>query len=168
MNRQIFLIIVLVFGVFSFFVSCEKSTEEGNIDGKLTSFTDCKEFKNFYATDSVSNNMSCVDYAFSNSVLSLSHVNAGFNCCPVTIGADIIFNENTITVSEYETSNDCDCNCLYDLEIEITNIELGMYDFIFVEPYINILGEELIFTINLADSAQGSFCVERLNYPWGI
>jgi len=168
MNKQVLYISIFTFLIFSLFVSCEKEHSDTNPSGRLTSYTDCKDNKNFYATDSISSSMSCVEYVFNNGVLSLTHVNAGFNCCPETIGADITFSENVITINEYETKHDCDCNCLYDIDIEIDNLESSTYDFIFVEPYISFLGEELIFTVNLADSTHGVFCVERVNYPWGI
>lgn len=51
--------------------------------------------------------------------LYVNHQNAVFNCCPGTIGADILVEDNRIIIGEYESSGDCDCICPYDLSYEV-------------------------------------------------
>ncbi len=168
MTKQSILNIFLLFTLLMFVFSCEKSPDKEKVYGKLTSFTDCKNFKNFYATDSVSSNYSCAEYSYVNNTLSITHVNAGFNCCPGSFDADFAFENDSINISEYETGSACDCECLYDLDFEIYNLEASTYRIVFIEPYVGLSNEELSFTVNLTDSAQGSFCVERVHYPWGL
>ena len=168
MQKQHILNIFIVLAISLFVISCEKSPEKEKINGKLTSFTNCKSFKNFYASDSVASNYSCAEFTYVNNTLSITHINAGFNCCPGSLDADISFANDTITISEYETESACDCNCLYDLEFEIYNLETSVYHIVFDEPYIVSQNEELNFNISLIDSVQGSFCVERSHYPWGL
>jgi hypothetical protein len=51
--------------------------------------------------------------------LYVNHLNATFNCCPGTIGADILVEDNKIIIGEYESSGDCNCICPYDLSYEV-------------------------------------------------
>lgn len=170
MKQQYFLflfgpIIMILLG------SCEKTEKKPVIiDGKaeLLSFGTCKDVKSYYATDSVQDNQSCIEFSFADSVLSLTHVNAGFNCCPGEITADFVFDGNTITITEHESLAECNCDCLYDLEMQVGNLLLGSYHLIFIEPYAMLPGQEIEFTINLNDSLSGSYCVPRDFYPWGI
>jgi hypothetical protein len=98
--------------------------------------------------------------------LILRHVNAAFNCCPGEIAAEISFEGDTITIAEHEAESGCRCLCLYDLDYRITGIGPGGYTIRFVEPYTTDEDEPLRFTVDLASNPAGSFCVERLGYPW--
>ena len=51
--------------------------------------------------------------------LYVNHQNAMFNCCPGTLGADILVEDDRIIIGEYESSGDCDCICPYDLSYEV-------------------------------------------------
>ncbi len=168
MNRQqllysfglIFLILIL---------ACDDEPTQpssSGIESKLTSFTDCKSFKDNNATDSVSTGQSCIEFDYVDSILYLTHINAGFNCCPGIITADFTIEGNTITISEHESMSECNCDCLYDLDLQIANLPIGTYHFIFIEPYAMEPGHEIAFTINLTDSVTGIYCVNRNHYPW--
>ncbi|MCF8373363.1 MAG: hypothetical protein K9H64_17220 [Bacteroidales bacterium] len=151
------------------FIACE-DTEKGpspNENAELLSFSTCKTMKSYYATDSVQDNQSCIEFSFADSILLLTHVNAGFNCCPGNITADFVFDGNTITISEHEAAADCDCDCLYDLTMQMAGIAAGTYHFVFVEPYAGVTGQGIDFTLNLHDSVVGNYCVTRNFYPWG-
>ena len=168
--RNKFTIILLLISL-SLLVSCNNDDDthpSDDANGILTGFTTCKSEKNFYATDSIENNQSCVEYSFENDILFLKHVNAGFNCCPGILSADFIIDNSIITISESEEAPLCNCNCLYDLEMEISGLISGIYTIKFVEPYWSDSVGSINFVINLNDSLSGSYCVARNNYPWGI
>ncbi|UCD95568.1 MAG: hypothetical protein JSU69_05825, partial [Candidatus Zixiibacteriota bacterium] len=99
--------------------------------------------------------------------LFLTHVNAGFNCC-TDPAANIVIEGNVITITESESGEHCDCLCLIDLELKITDLPPGEYVIKVVEMYLEEGDQLLEFTVDLAESASGSFCVERDHYPWGV
>ena len=57
--------------------------------------------------------------------LYLNHQNAIFNCCPGELRADISVDGLLITVSEYDTEQQCKCICPYDLSYEIGPLSEG-------------------------------------------
>jgi hypothetical protein len=103
------------------------------------------------------------------STLLLKHINAGFNCCPDEIIANITIEGNLITIEEDESleSGGCDCICLFDLDLEITNLQPGEYTIKVIELYVFPDDEPLEFTVDLSSSPSGIYCVERTIYPWG-
>jgi len=139
--------------------------------GKLVGRTDCKSFSRLNspsAKTSGGTNEECVEYDYNGtSVLLLKHVNAGFNCCPGTISADIDVLGGVIRIKEKESSSLCDCSCLYDIDYEFVSVRPGLYRISVVGPY-QIEGDPpLEFLVDLTGAASGSFCVERTHYPWG-
>ena len=165
--------------MFLLIVSCESDilkepsttniSQENNIDmiivGELTSYSQCKSFnKN---TNQLASNESCIEYSFddTNSTLHITHINAGFNCCPVEITTTINHSNDTIYIVENEGNPLCNCSCLYDLEIDIKNIKEGKYIMNIIEPYAPT-DSELCFEINLTETNNGDFCVTRDLYPW--
>ncbi len=151
------------------FVQCEEETAEETPIGALTAFSDCLDKKQTSNIQSLDNNLSCITYNLNNGLLELNHYNAGFNCCPEAITADISLNGDTIVISEHEDNALCNCNCLYNLQLEIQNISSGEYHMILNEPYAPIgASAQLDFIFNTVDSASGEFCVERNEYPWGL
>jgi len=99
--------------------------------------------------------------------LSLSHINAGFNCCP-TLDITVDIESGTIYLHEVETMGICFCLCLFDLEFEITDLPPGEYRIVAEEPYVSGDMEEIDFTVDLTTTPNGVHCVERTEYPWGI
>jgi hypothetical protein len=97
----------------------------------------------------------------------LKHINAGFNCCPDSLSCDVALHGDTIIISEFEKSSLCHCNCLFDVDIEVNNIQKQNYQIRLIEPYA---GKQagIIFGMNLLTEQEGSFCVSRTQYPWGI
>ena len=149
---------------------CETVNEDKpDITGQLTSFSDCKYQKAGEITAEIADSLSCVKYIYNinDKRLLLTHINAGFNCCPENIYCSISIKNDTITIQQYEESALCDCNCLYDLDIEIKGVIAQEYHIKFIEPYLQNQ-EEIIFSINLDISNEGSYCVTRIHYPWGI
>ncbi|MBN1447659.1 MAG: hypothetical protein JXA28_06990 [Bacteroidetes bacterium] len=136
--------------------------------GKFISSTGCKNF--FTSEAGTDASQGCVRYRYdaSRRLLLLTHENAGFNCCPTRIGADIQVEEGRIVVSEWESDALCDCNCLYDLEMSIERLPPGRYSVIFEEPYRSQEDPVLQFDISLPDTPEGYVCVPRTHYPWGM
>jgi hypothetical protein len=142
----------------------EKANPE-TVSGKIIGNSDCKSNRKIDTTS----NFSCAEYIYNESgkVLMLKHINTGFNCCPDLFYCTVSLKSDTIVISEFENSSLCDCNCLYDMDIEIKGVESKSYQIKFIEPYCGDQ-EKLEFPVNLAVLPQGSYCVTRTNYPWGI
>jgi hypothetical protein len=137
----------------------------------LTNYTGCKGIPKVNATDSISSDQDCIEYYYDGEgVLELKHINAGFNCCPDELLADISVEGNIINIEERESlSNPCHCLCLFDLELKIINLEPGEYVISVIEPYVFMEEGKIDFTINLSPSpSSGIYCVKRSIYPWGI
>ncbi len=132
---------------------------------------ECKTFQKTTPPDSTPPNQSCIEYQYDGlDVLSITHRNAGFNCCPDELAVIIGIDGNVITIEEVEYlyGGGCDCLCLFDLDYEITGLPPGEYTVEVVEPYRHPDDEPLEFTINLPSSPDtGSHCVFRDHYPWG-
>jgi hypothetical protein len=139
--------------------------------GRLISRTNCKSSlptNSQAAETSRVASQECVEYIFDGkSVLRLKHVNAGFNCCPGTVSADIQITAGGIRIKEKESSSLCDCNCLYDLDYEFVGVAPGIYRILVIGPYQIESEPPLEFLIDLSGAASGSYCVERTHYPWG-
>ena len=151
------------------FIACEKEKEEGSITGKVINHTDCKTFKSDNNNAEISDTSSCVDYSFNalENLLTLKHINTGFNCCPGELSCTVSFSNDTITIQEDAEYSACNCNCLFDLNIEIKGLTAKKYYLKFIEPYRGNQ-EELFFEIDLQNQADGTHCVYRNQYPWGI
>jgi len=139
--------------------------------GTLVNYTDCKTFQKVSATDNISSDQDCIEYQYDGqSILEIKHINAGFNCCPDELLADITIVDNVITIEEVESleSGGCHCLCLFDLDLKIINLVPGEYTIRVIEPYVGPSEEQLEFTINLSSSPNsGIYCVMRGHYPWG-
>ena len=131
--------------------------------GGLAESGECKIFGTRAGFDET-----CVIYDYDGQgLLTLQHINAGFNCCPGDIIVDITINDNIIEIAEMESQSACDCTCLYDLNIEVHYLNPGDYTIQFDEPYLPPGDEPLVFVLDLNGPASGSFCLPRSGYPWG-
>ncbi len=150
--------------------SCVSSTGAGPV-GELVGWTGCKGSTGLSAppmADARAAGTECVEYEYDGrSVLRLKHVDAGFNCCPGTISADIDIDGREILITERESSSLCDCSCLFDVNYEIVAVAPGTYRITVVGPYQNETDPPLEFRVELSRAASGSYCVERTHYPWG-
>ncbi len=139
----------------------------GGPTGELIDYTGCKEFETGRVTAYTPPDQDCIEWGYDGeSILSLKHVNAGFNCCP-EITADIDIENNIITIEEIELEGICYCLCLFDIDYEIRNLPAGEYRIVVVEPYLPEGDEPLDFTIDISSAPSGSHCVDRSVYPWG-
>ena len=139
------------------------SSKETNATGDLINYTGCIELDTNY-----SRSQDCMEYDYDGeNILLLKHVNAGFNCCPKNIIANITIDNYSIIIEEIEIDGECDCLCLFNLSYEIKDLEPGQYRITIIEPYVPKDEETLEFTIDLLTTPSGVFCVERDYYPWG-
>ena len=126
----------------------------------------CKSF----ADKSDTTTEDCISWTYDGqSVLSIHHINAAFNCCPGELSFDIDVAGGIITVTEIEDDQGCDCICLFDVDYDIVGILPGEYTIVIVEPYvIPGLADPLEFAVDLNAAGSGLFCVPRDHYPWGM
>ncbi len=150
-------------------VSCRDSqVDELLPSGILVEYQGCKEWTTGIETGTdAAKNQDCIEYAYDGQTLILKHVNAGFNCCPGEILADIDIVGNLITITENEQEAGCFCLCLFDLDFKIENLEPGGYTICILEPYVQVGDEILEFIIQLTSGVSGIFCLNRNYYPWG-
>ena len=153
------------------FTGCQKDIETDDppvISGQLTSHSDCKFNKSSVSEWEIPCTQSCVNYSFNAATnkIHMTHVNAGFNCCPDSLYCTTTISKDTIIIRESEKSAGCQCDCLFDLELELTGIELKNYQVRFIEPYSGDQ-EKILFEMDLTLNNTGSFCVTRTQYPWG-
>jgi hypothetical protein len=114
----------------------------------------------------VPSDQDCIEWSFnSRGHLKFTHVNTGFNCCPVFEAVTYVEND-TIFVVELELEGQCQCLCVYDLDYEIHHLERGVYQVIVVQEWLQEGDEPLDFTMDLLTSPSGRHCVERDHYPW--
>ena len=150
--------------------ACASSTGPGPA-GALIARTNCKDAgrpASGAAGTAPTSSQECVEYEYDGrSVLRLKHVNAGFNCCPGTISADIQVERGAVRVRESESSSLCDCSCLYDLDYEFTGVAPGYWRIEVVGPYQPEGDPPLEFVLVLDGASSGSHCVARTRYPWG-
>jgi hypothetical protein len=118
-------------------------------------------------TDSIPPSQDCISYHYSESgLLTLKHINAGFNCCVDDIIVDLCPHGDTILIQEAEVNPNCRCLCLYDLDMVITNLPPGQYLIKVVEQYVQEGDPPLEFPVDLAVVPSGTFCIGRDHYPW--
>ncbi len=172
MNPTKFFPIAILFIAFIIF-SCKDNETTANDDdangvpyGIITDTSGCKSF--FDTTRNIPKTNECVkvNYSSQDEILQLIHVNAGFNCCPGVISAEINIEDGVISFFEKQSQAGCRCNCLYDVEYELRNVEPGEYEFIIVGPLTD--GESkksLECKIDISEGT-GEFCLERNFYPW--
>jgi len=150
------LLVLLAFG------ACNSDDESGQM-AALVSHTDCKAS----AAAGAAAARDCVQYQFNGlGTLNLKHVNAGFNCCPGDLTAEITILDSVISIREMEKEAGCHCLCLYDLTYQVLNLPSGVYTIRFVEPYVPDADPKLEVTVNIATQPIGEFCVDRSVYPW--
>lgn len=134
-------------------------------------FSNCKSFEKGYETDTLPSDMDCIEYSYDGqSILTLSHKNAGFNCCPIEFLADMSISGDTITITESEIlegGNGCFCLCLFNFDYYIVDLAPGSYTIKVLEPYVGSEQEQLEFTVDLTENPNGVHCVQRIYYPWG-
>ncbi|MFC2121591.1 hypothetical protein ACFLTI_08355, partial [Bacteroidota bacterium] len=156
MNKIILKIITLCLIIFC--VNGCDSEEENTlpITGRLISHTDCKDNLPSNIKSVSNNNESIIEYNYDpqSKILQIKHINAGFNCCPEGLYCEITTSGDTINIQEFENDSLCRCLCLYDLDINIENIEAAKYYFKFHEPYCGDQNK-LYFEMDIENFSEG-------------
>lgn len=152
--------------------ACSSSTNSGGghtPTGGVTGYTDCKSSPILTMPGRASTTQGCIQYQYDgDSVLSLTHLNAAFNCCADSFTATFDFVDRKITITEIEwLTAPCDCDCLYDVDSKISGLAPGTWTIKVIEPYLDVNDAALEFTVNLLSAPSGSHCVARDHYPWG-
>lgn len=136
--------------------------------GSIVEVAGCKGFSIVPPDSGVPADLDCIFYSFISGTLTLTHVNAGFNCCPDTIYSNMDIADGIISIHEIEAGSTwCDCLCLYDIDYVLEDLAPGDYLIRFHEPYVGDEETPLEFSAVLEESLQGQYCVERTHYPWG-
>ncbi|MBT7143349.1 MAG: hypothetical protein HN894_08415 [Bacteroidetes bacterium] len=152
--------------IFSLIAGCEEKTESTQ-ESSLTSFDGCKYTKSVALVDSFPNDETCIQYFMEGNTLIFKHINAGFNCTPDNILAEISISNNLIVIEEnQELSMPSDCKCLYDLEMQITNVDIDAYTVKVFEAYPAAPDDLIEFDLNLSLNTTGTYCLERDTPPW--
>jgi hypothetical protein len=152
---------------------CKKSTDAQLVPaGALLQSSGCKQFL-ANASGQLDGYVpgqheDCLEYHYNGTdTLVLRHINAGFNCEPGEITANIEFNGNVITITERESQQAAaDCLCLFDIDYEIINLAPGEYTIRIIEPYVEEGDQVLELTLRLLSATSGTFCLQRNYYPW--
>lgn len=166
--------VIAVVALAMIFAACgDKATITQETDaspaGKVTGYTSCKGVSIAVAQGETPANQDCIEYTYDgHSILKLTHVNAGFNCCPDSLLAAFRISVGEIIIDESEdlASGGCHCLCLYDLDYVITGLPSGYYNVRVNQPYLKSGASVLDFAIDLTSARSGSFCVSRDFYPW--
>jgi hypothetical protein len=131
----------------------------------------CKSFENGIGPDSIPLNQDCVFWEYDGqSVLSIHHKNAGFNCCPLEQFAELVsFSNGVLVMAEDEILEGgwgCECLCLFDVDYSVKRLPPGEYTIRIIGMYL-YGNPPLEFTVSLTDSpSDGSHCITRDHYPW--
>ncbi|NQT26671.1 hypothetical protein HQ585_15050 [candidate division KSB1 bacterium] len=137
--------------------------------GNLIHASGCKETTGVASKVDVPRNMDCMQWSYDSAgILYMTHVNTGFNCCPDSVFAQITISDTSIWIQEGERDGLCDCLCLFDLEYLFEDISPSEYTIRIEGLYRMDEDSPLEHTINLADSTEGQFCVQRDYYPWSV
>ena len=140
--------------------------------GIVVDYAGCKTFNGEGSANVLANlnhdqSQDCIEYNYNgNGILQIQHVNAGFNCCPGKIVANIQIENNSIVIKEQETEALCLCLCLFDVNYKIENLKPGKYQLKIKELYTNEQDTELELMLDLSQATSGAFCVPRDHYPW--
>jgi hypothetical protein len=168
--RNILFMILQASAIMVFLVSCQyqKDTFHPTGSGKLINSSECKSLRSPGQISDVADTLSCVGYIYdpSNQKVFMKHINAGFNCCPLSLSCEISFSNDTIIIRELEQDHACNCECLFDLDLQLDGIHRIKYIVRFIEPYAEGQ-EQLIFEMDLSSGNEGEYCAVRKEYPWG-
>ncbi len=134
--------------------------------GQMIGNTGCKDFPESKSTPPGREDCIAWQYDETEGTLALTHINAGFNCCP-WLAPEITIEGDVITIDEISLEDSCYCLCLFDIEYEIVNLPAGEYRVVVIE-YLAPAGEyeQLDFRVDFTATPSGSECVWREHYPW--
>ncbi len=149
---------------------CLKINTDGVITSVVVNTSECKgsaagAFYVLKSQDSGKNSGVLYNYNPEEEELSITHLNAGINCCREAIITRSIISKDTLIITEGERGEGCKCLCLVDIDFIVKGVKAGSYILKIEEPYS---GEQakIIFPLNLNQNPYGTFFVQRSSYPW--
>ena len=160
------LLVVFGFGLLVF-SSCSRG-DEPVLDPVMSSTSDmiCK-YQGPLKAEPIESNETCVYWEYTeDGLFTMTHFNAGFNCCPEAILTSLTLSGDTIFVSERDSMQLCRCKCLYDIDFVISNLQPKKYIISFDEINVQAPDRPLVFEIDLENKISGKFCEIRDYYPW--
>jgi hypothetical protein len=143
---------------------------EPGVTGSIIDHSACKSNSINSSQALTDSTQDCIDWSYDGSnVLTLKHINAGFNCCPI-IAANISIAGDTILIDEIDSLDNggCSCLCLFDVDYEIVGLSPGEYRVVIEEPYRPDSDAVLDIWIDLESTSNDSACVSRSAYPWSL
>ena len=166
MRSRIFLLVPIISLLAVSWIACERQNHMGPLSIGVTSDMVCRGNDPLKTSDTVSEK-SCIHYSFDgDSLLTMMHYNAGFNCCPESFAVDIEVKGDSLIIREDDARHGCKCNCLYNLDIRVRNLPADTYHVRIVESYVNYSWPLLIFDLDLKKKPEGDFCVTRPEGWW--
>jgi hypothetical protein len=159
---------ILIIALLALLNSCETNDPLTPLIGKVN-LSECKSNLKSISGTETADTLSCIYYSYDSreKLLMINHINAGFNCCPGEICCTATLSGDTLIVTETESTSLCDCDCLFDLNIEIDNVDNTAHHLRIIEPYWSGAGS-LEFDIFLKNSTEDNWCSTRKRYPWGL
>ncbi len=162
--------IISILSIFFFTMSaCEKNEENQLPPAFMDSYADVNECLSFPPLKGTQpdQDQSCVSYTYDgDSILSITHFNSGFNCCPEAILTSFEIRNDTIFITEDDSLELCRCNCLYNVDFTIHNLPPAKYVISIEEPYVPEEEKQFVFDIDLENTAADKVCIDRVYYPW--
>ncbi len=163
--KKIFIIAGAAF-IAGFLISCERNNSNGELSISVASDLVCKGAVPLKTNDPPPE-VSCINYSYDgDSILSMKHLNAGFNCCPDNFTVDIEIKGDSLIIREDDVKHGCKCNCLYDIEITVRNLPADKYHVRIIESYYNYSWPRLMFELDLKKTRTGEVCVTRPEGWW--
>ncbi|MCD6332636.1 MAG: hypothetical protein J7L89_05130 [Bacteroidales bacterium] len=166
MKIQTILIAVLLLGLWA---GCSKNNHLLP-PPSVSSSSDlmCKRFYPLKSGDP-GPDQSCIRWVYDRdaSILTLTHYNAGFNCCPEAIQVDLEVKGDSLLISEDDSLELCRCLCLYDVDIVIRDLPSDLYYLRIKEPCVTDSHPFITCTLDLSGKSSGQYCLKRTYYPWG-
>jgi hypothetical protein len=160
--KLIFILLALV-GI----CSCERqNTNLGPLSATVSSDMVCHNGEPLKSGDPLPES-SCIRYSYDgDSLLTLAHLNASFNCCPEKFLVDIEVKGDSLIIREENAKLGCKCNCIYNLDILVHNLPADTYHVRFVEPNVHGDKPQLVFDLDLKKKPEGEVCVTRGEGWW--
>lgn len=165
-HRQCMIIHIILVLLVLFGCDHDQATSPLAAEGQMTFASSCKTDDPSMSSYDPKRSEECIRFTYQNDhTLFLNHINAGFNCCPGTIAAEIGIDGDTITIKEYEIHDDygpCNCLCLYDVDYKLQNLQRQSYFLRMDGPQI----DPYEVRIDLDSTSTGLICIARNDYPW--
>ena len=151
--------------------ACQDQVGPDIIDAALDTTTvqaehsGCKDISSTGSLSSSDFGPECIEWSFDSAgTLSLTHLNAVYNCCIDSVMVTIIAGNQVITIveKEYLENGGCDCICPYDLGYQAGDVEPRTYTLTLLSDneLAGGLEQRLEFTLDLNSTPTGSYCVE--------